>query len=100
MAPKMRLRCFQIESMTFSPGRSAEVSILGSLKVPIKIANSTRATLITVYGILTEAASCTRYACSACGASCLNCSTADGEALGISRPPIFGGVHVARDVHP
>ena len=51
---------------------------------------------ITVYGILTDAACCTRYTCNACGVSLCNCSITKGAELRISNPPIFGAIVVPR----
>jgi len=44
------------------------------------------------YGILTEAACCTRYAWRACGESCSSCCMAGGAAFRMSSPPIFGAI--------
>ena len=91
-APKIKLGCFQIESL--SPARCSACSIFGNLNVPIAIASSTSATQITVYGIFTEAASCTRYAYNACGDSLCNSSIAIGAVARISSPPSFGAMVV------
>ncbi len=53
---------------------------------------------ITVYGILTDAACCTRYICNACGVSLCNSSIAKGAELRISNPPIFGAIVVPREL--
>ena len=97
-APKIRFGCLQTESLTFSPGRYSTCWIFGSLDAAIRTASSNNATPITMYGIFTEAASCTRYRCSACGESWRNSSIASGTALRISSPPSFGAIVVPSEL--
>jgi len=89
-----------MESLPFSPERLVAFSIFGSLETAINTANNSSATPITTYGSLTEAACCTRYACNACGVSWRNCSIANGAALKISSPPIFGAIVVPSELKP
>src|SRR5215472_16156181 len=73
--------------------------MVGNFDVAISIASNSNVIPTTVYGIFTDAASCTRYKCNAADERAFISSTANGAAARMSSPPSLGAIVVPSELN-